>query len=87
MTIKVEDGKTYMIHSCWKLRLWVAGNGIEKIKVILLTVNTVEINSITASDVNIYSDAKETTIRKLKLPLLSIRSNAPKSCNRECIAK
>ena len=76
LTIKVEDGKTYMIHSCWKLRLWVAGNGTEKIKVILLTVNTVEINSITASDVNIYSDAKETTVRNLKLPLLSIRLNA-----------
>ena len=76
LTIKVEDGKTYMIHSCWKLRLWVAGNGTEKIKVILLTVDTVEINSITASDVNIYSDAKETTVRNLKLPLLSIRLNA-----------
>ena len=78
IAIEVENDKTYMIHSCWKLRLWLIGHGNEEnTQVAILAVESVEINKISAKDVDIYSDAKITTVKELQLPLETFQLSAP----------
>ena len=78
IAIEVENDKTYMIHSCWKLRLWLIGHGKEKnMQVAILAVESVEINRISAKDVDIYSDSKITIVRELQLPLETFQLSAP----------
>ena len=78
LTIEVENNKNYKIHSCWKLRLWLMGQGTEKdVQVVILAVESVEINHIFAKGVEIYSDAKITTVKKLEAPIETFRLSAP----------
>ena len=78
VAIEVENDKTYMIHSCWRLRLWLIGHGKENnTQVAILAVESVEINKISVKDVDIYSDAKITTVKELQMPLETCQLSAP----------